>query len=587
MFTSILRSEKFRLIFVLLVLAFLIRLVFLVLLTTNHAVETGRDAQGYFNRAIGFELILRSILSGHLPSTGDLARAYTSNWPPVQSFVLGVGFLIFGHSLLAGRLIMVILSALTTPLVYLVTEKISNRRSAWLASLLFAIYPSFVHFSFRLFSETTFIFLFFLMFLALVPLAQIKHARQALWLAAISGCLLAMATLARAIGLVWIPIVGLWTWLNSFQPRKNFVSAALLLVAALVTLMPWELTLFGLEGRVILVTRTADLSLYLPNYFKPQTPILASQALAPNTLDSETPASKTQDKPSVHNFVSLPKPLQQWARTWNPDFTLYRYLLMLGYPPLNPILVAFIFWATFSAFVLFLIFAIWGLLVPTPPLQHRWLFVGIVAMTMLLYMFTHGQARYGIPLLAVLLPAAGHGMANIKTLFAKTNLRWSVVAAAGMMVMGVSTLIGLPHEYGTLGASSYYVSFVRGVDSIFQQKSTVSDRLLLRVVGNSPPQKLTLSIVGSDYAFADSGNRTMEWNPSPDHSQLDLAAQSRTAVQPVRLKVETDSMQSAMVDLTPTAWHTWQPTGVPGIEYLWLGSGAYREADLDSESTRY
>ena len=105
---SFIRSTKFKTLVVLFIIAFLIRLFFLVILTGNNAVETGRDAQGYFNRAIGFENILRSLLAGHAPSSADLARAYTSGWPPVQSFVLGVGFMFFGHTLFAARLTMIL-----------------------------------------------------------------------------------------------------------------------------------------------------------------------------------------------------------------------------------------------------------------------------------------------------------------------------------------------------------------------------------------------------------------------------------------------------------------------------------------------
>ncbi|MBI5029980.1 MAG: glycosyltransferase family 39 protein [Chloroflexi bacterium] len=587
MLTSTLRSEKFRTLFTLFVFAVAIRMLFLIVLTNNNAIETGRDAQGYFNRAMGFESILQSLLTGHSPALADLAKAYTSNWPPLPAFGLGVGFLLFGHSLFAARLIVVILSALTTPLVYLVTEKFADKKSALFAAVIFAVYPSFVHFSLRLYSETTFIFFIFLTFLWLGLTWQAKSVRQSVIFAAITGGLLGLTILARAIALVWIPVIGLAGGLGAIKFQRRLLAMGMVLAATIVTLIPWELTLFAVEGRVILVTRTADLSLYLGDYFKPQTPLLAKTGFGSTTVVPQLDNSDEDEKPRVENFVDVPKPVLQWARTVNADFTLYRYFLMLGYPPLSPTVVGLILAVTFIAFALFLIFAIWGLLIPAPVMRYRWLILALIALTMALYAVTHGQSRYAMSLLALLLPAAGHGLANIKSLFADTHRRWAVVAAVCTLVIGSLTAVGLPHEYSTVAASSYYVNLVRSIDAVLHQNTTVSDRLVLRAVGGGFLHPVNVSIVDDDYVFIDSADRSLNWEPLSNSSQLELAVQSETAVAPLQLRLSTRPTQAVVIDLRTAAWHVWRPTGIPGIEYLWLGSGAYRQTDLDDETPHF
>jgi hypothetical protein len=71
------------------------------------------DEYEYVNRAIGFQNALTDLLQGKLPSSGDLAQAYSEHWPPVQAFVLSLGFLAFGSTLAVGRAMMILLSAAT------------------------------------------------------------------------------------------------------------------------------------------------------------------------------------------------------------------------------------------------------------------------------------------------------------------------------------------------------------------------------------------------------------------------------------------------------------------------------------------
>src|SRR3990172_13068180 len=102
--------------------------------------------------------------------------------------------------------------------------------------------------------------------------------------------------------------------------------------------------------------------------------------LSPQAItDEEAKIAKAETMPRFQQKPWIPKPLHEWTRTWTPDFALYRYLLMLGYPPSNPLLVASIFWLTFICFGLFLVLAIWGLMIPAPVLQSRLLIVGLVA----------------------------------------------------------------------------------------------------------------------------------------------------------------------------------------------------------------
>lgn len=552
--TWVLRAQHpGKVMLILCVLTLFIRGAFLVLMTSNNAVEI-QDAQAYFRRAVGFAHILSGLLSGQMPASRDLAVAYSSTWPPMQSFVLSLGLVVFGDNLFAGRVTMIVLATMTTPLVYLVTRKLSNERAARFASIIFAIYPSFVHFSLRLFSETTCIFLLFLALYCIVQAVKASRYKKVAILAALTGVILGLGTLTRAASILWVPTAALWTGWHATAPKKPFLITLIVLSFAGLVLLPWEATLFTTEGKVLMITDSGDPSFYMD--------------ITPEAVNDQPISTMTVDQQQTSVLTAI---FQEWRNTWMPDFALYKYMATLGYPPMSAFWFNVIIGITFISFIFFLVLALWGLLNPLPALRCRMLIVALLAVTMATYITTHGQPRFSIPLLALLLPAAGHGAAHMGAFTKKASRRWAVLTVAGMAFVLISMYSGLLYQFGKTSPSSHYTPFVQQLDRWLGFKITVSDKLLFRITGDQHPQEIQLSVADSNFVFADTQKQTYVWKPGIEPDLLTVIVRSQSPTTPLRIHI-TSPGSSGIIQLHRDAWRTWQPFGSSGLEYLWAGS---------------
>lgn len=404
-----------------------VRLVFLVPVIRSNTPAIW-DEYDYFNRAIGFQSALADLFQGNLPSYEDLARAYSNLWPPMQSFVLSLGFLAFGSTLAVGRSMMVVLSAATTPLVYLVTSKLSSKGAALIAAIIFAIYPSFIHYSHQLLSETTYIFIFFLMLYFAIMTVEVTQPRKKTFLAVVTGCLSGFCTLARSAGLLVSPTVALWAGWRSAGLKKRILVPAVMLISVAATLLPWEIALLKVEDHFVLVSRSSDLNLYQGN-----NPWLSEEygswlnVVTPNLRQAASQYSERYgvsfyeacralalQEIAQHPVKFLKRGFYKLRGMWTADFPLLRRILMGVYPPMSNKLATLIWLTTLISFFAFLAQAMWGLWNPAPVLRYRELLVGLVIAGSAPSFITIGEPRYNIPLLAALLPAAGHGLAHLK-----------------------------------------------------------------------------------------------------------------------------------------------------------------------------
>ena len=562
------------------------------------------DEYGYFDRAVGFRNILSSLLQGTVPSSEDLARAYTSLWPPMQALVLSLGFLAFGSTLAVGRLMMVVLSAATTPLVYLVTSRLSGKRAALAASVVFVLYPSFIHYSHQLLSETTYIFMFFLAFYAAIVAVEIAEARRGVCLAGVTGSLLGACTLTRAAGLLLGPAVALWMGWRCGGLRKRILLPVVLLIATVVVLLPWEVVLCAVEGRFVAVTTSGDLNLYLANnswlpegYGSWGTAVESGVQQAANEYSRQHGVGFYQACRALalqeivrHPVTFLLRGFYKLRATWSADFPLLRHMLMVVYPPMANELAGLLWLVTVCSFFAFLALVMWGLWNPAPALRYRALIVGLVLAGTIPSFITIGQPRFSIPLLAALLPAAGHGLAHFKWFTKRayecTHPRWPRAVAALLSIALVSGFIysGFPLEYSKIEPSSHYLNLVKQLDRWFHHQAVVGDRLWFRAAGGDAPERVNISIVGDGFAFADSGAQTVDWDVSAEAGMLDLVVQSASAGGPFQLRLSSSSGSheySTTLSLSDEAWQTWQPSTLPGVETMWVGSSQFPTSESD------
>jgi 4-amino-4-deoxy-L-arabinose transferase-like glycosyltransferase len=579
------RGKQYTMLVTVFIIALVVRLGLLILVVRSDITEAN-DAYLYFDSAVGYRNMLADLLQGQRPSSSDMARAYMSVWPPLHPILLSLGFLAFGSSLVVARSMMIILSALTAPLVYLVTARLSNKRVAFISSIIFATYPSLVHFSFRLLSETTFIFIFYLMFyLVLVTTETTQSHKKARLLAAAVGCLLGLSTLARGTGLLWIPAVALWVGWRSVELEKRIILPIIILVSAGVTLLPWEAVLFAVEDRFVVVSTASDANLYngnnpwLPDgypmwdmFVEPEMNKTATEYSEQHGVsfnDAYRALALEEIKGDPVKFVK--RGFYKLRSLWSADFQLFRRVLMVMYPPMDSQLVSLLFLVVLISYCAFLVLAIWGLWNPHPALRCRELITVLLLAPMATHFITIALPKHNIPLLAVLLPAAGHGLAHLGALKERTVRPYALATLLSVAVIGVSLYTSLPIGYSGMQPSSYYLDLVRQIDQWLGHQAMLNDRLLFRCIDNDHPQEVEIAVVGHQYEFADQEDRTLTWKPSVETEILDLVVRSQTATEPFQLQLSSEqSDEPAVLSLSRDAWQTWQPTNLPGVEYLWV-----------------
>jgi 4-amino-4-deoxy-L-arabinose transferase-like glycosyltransferase len=152
------RSATVRRVLVLLAASLAVRIAALVPVAAAN-VSPVFDEKAYFARAVAFANIAKSLLAGVAPRPLDVGEAYlTGAWPPLHSMLLAVPLLFASATPTAARAIVVLLSALTTPVVYLLARRFTSSRAALAAALGHAALPSMIAFSHYLWSETTYMF---------------------------------------------------------------------------------------------------------------------------------------------------------------------------------------------------------------------------------------------------------------------------------------------------------------------------------------------------------------------------------------------------------------------------------------------
>ena len=149
-----------RTLVLLFVASFLVRLPFL-LFAGAHDVQPLYDEANYVGRAEAMGVVLDNLLAGRESSAFEWRSTYRGGvWPPLHPLLLLLG-LRTGLGVVGARLVVLLLSALTTPLVFLVARRFTSRRGALCAAALHVVYPSFVAFGHLLWSETLFLFFLF------------------------------------------------------------------------------------------------------------------------------------------------------------------------------------------------------------------------------------------------------------------------------------------------------------------------------------------------------------------------------------------------------------------------------------------
>lgn len=587
---GVIRESKRRLV-LLCALSFIIRLG-LWLPVAHFQTLPFADEAAYFSCAVGFWNILEHTLGGSFPAEDDLRRAYHGGtWPPLHPFLLALGLLIFGNHVAVARFVVVVLSAITTPLVYLVTLKLSTRRAALVAAILHILYPSFLAYSHYLWSETTYIFLLLAAVYCAVLASEERQHRWSLCFATMSGLFLGLCGLTRAVIVPALLFIPLWLAWHAGDRYRQLIVPAVLIVSFVLTLMPWQVALTLAEKRFVPLATAGGYNLFLGNNpwvpnglgssfgHRPSLPLVESaikhyaevKGVGPDVAGRELAWQEISARPATF----LLRCLHRLRMLWASDFFILRHIFHVIYPPMPGGLVVLIWGVILMSYAALLGLATWGFFFKDPPLAYKGLTVGLLIAGMVVPVMTAAVSRYNLPQLALLLPVAGHGATHICLIKQKYLRVTTLKAGMTFLVLCASVFTSLPLVVSTyLYPSSYYASFIKRVDHLVGSNTPFTDRIYLRTKSGGPSDTLSIDLLTADVQFLARGGQRELWTISPKESLYRVEVVSRHAEMPVEMLLSSKRLaQSVKIHPVGKPWRRWQPSGLADIEYMWYGGG--------------
>lgn len=555
------------------------------------------DEISYVERAAAYENLAKSYLRGGIfwaePSEADLRAAYRSGvWPPLHSMLIGLAFAVFGRGLAVARLVVVLQSAATTCVVFALTSRLATRRAALVAAVIHAVYPSFVAYSHLLWSETTYILACLGALYFTLRIVAESRLRRRLLFAVSSGVLLGLAGLTRAAALPLMLAVPGWLLWRVRSSRRGLLLPVVLLAANVLVLLPWQATLWAREQRFVLLSTKAGYYLYEGNHpwvgedratrkMRAATDeYMRQHGVSPDEAGRSLAAAYIREHPG--GFVH--RCLQRAAALCGPDWSVVRHVLYAAYPPLPLPVASTLTMLVVLSFPVLMTGVLCGLCSRRTEFQHRSLLVVCVLLGMAPSVICVANSRMTLPLLALLLPAAGVGLA---TLAARRSWGRGVlllaVTAAGVWALNPR----LPRA--ALGkrnqASAYYAPLTRGIERVFSPAGVgAQDCIYLRCGYSRRPGSVHLEIVNSPYVFGGSKSGSFVWkNAQPGEIRRLYIRAPRTPDQPPIIRM-TDARTGKSARLRPLrrdAWRHWRPTGVERVDCFWAGTAGL--ADLEVE----
>lgn len=542
------------------------------------------DEQGYFMRGLAWREAFQTLLHFNAPGADVVQRLYgLGHWPPLHPAVLGLGMLIGGPTVAAARLVMVVLSTLTTLVICRLAADLFDRRVAIAAGAMHALYPTFIAFSHYLWSETTYLLLIATSVHLLVRAATSSVAKSGLARAAGAGFLFGASCLTHATGVAYLLIAPMWLALQLRGRRLAAAPAGVLLLVGTLVILPWLLVLGAHERRPVLLSTLGGYNLALGN--NPWIPADLGSSWGHETSKArlhaalaERAGSSGQDPTSfgfdvaVDEIASRPggfagRMLRRLQQLWTVDFFPLRHVFNVVYAPIPPRLAAFLALIQVTAHLGMLTLVVVGLREMRPGPPRLMLFLAVVGM--ILPAVSVGIPRFHVPLLGLLLPAAGCGLL---VAIDRSRPAWTIGA-----ILAVVSLVVLPGLRPTVAyfllPSSYYASVIAPLDRWLGLDPTFSDQVLVQAP--SAMGAVDVRITSADASYGD-GTRSRRWDPGVDSTVLVLEIISRGTSDVTLAVGEGESRPPCSFSpVTTLAWRRWQTCGSEGVSFQWSGGGSF------------
>lgn len=185
------------------------------------------------------------------------------NMGPLYSFFLAAIYAVFGHDLLAARIIQAVIGTLSCLLIYLIGRSSFDKKTALTASAMAAVYGPFIFTDGNLISESLVIFTNLLVIVFLIE----AHERDGLFWWYLPGLLLGISAIIRPNVLLFAPLAILWIiFISRLEGTVKTGLYCLLFFAGTVTaIAPVTARNYLLTGDTVLITSSGGLNFYLGN----------------------------------------------------------------------------------------------------------------------------------------------------------------------------------------------------------------------------------------------------------------------------------------------------------------------------------
>jgi len=558
------------------VISVMLRMTFFIYATKSN-MPLLHDENGYFMRAIGFENIIRDILSWQIPSSASCKIAYGQGvWPPLHPLLLGIGLVVLGKHIYSLRLVVLIMSAAATPLIYLLTLKLANSKAARRAALIHCFYPGFIAYSHLLWSESTFIFFLMSAVYYAVSLCEAQSSKKKFFAIA-SGVCLGLSCLTRAAGLPFLLVIPLWVSTR----ERGWKTPLLIVLVSLALLAPWEVALTAARRRVVLISTKAEFNLYLGN-----NPWVSSASGSSwRKVPEEEKVKKNIRDYSKTKFIGdgeaartlafreikrdftgfLGRCFNRLNMLWGSEFFAMRHIFHAVYPPMSDSAVLFIWGLSIIAYIGFTVLVFLG----TGRTSCKLLFALLFAAGSLPPLVSIAMSRLHIPILALLLPVAGIGATNINPM-----VREKILSAAAALLVCASIYTTLPIIMDSyIVPSSYYANLIAMCDSVFGTQIKFTDKVMLRGVSG----RLNVKLSAGCKLMHD---KKKEWLSAPADGYLlnpkngMLTLKILSQGEPIVISIVSEKLEKGFLikPIEKSSWWKWRKTDLGKIEYIWCGN---------------
>ncbi len=182
---------------------------------------------------------------------------------PLYPYFLGMIYSIFGESLLAARIVQIVIGSIGCGLLFLAAQRLFDRRAGWIAGLGMAVYPSGIFFDLQIQKTVLDVTLMIALLTAVSALPDRRRWHR--WIA--TGAILGALSLTRENALIFFPVLLLWTMIYFRQspPARRAAWAGLLLLGAAGILLPVAWRNHHVGGEFALTTSQFGMNFFIGN----------------------------------------------------------------------------------------------------------------------------------------------------------------------------------------------------------------------------------------------------------------------------------------------------------------------------------